>query len=255
MQRSPLRYPGGKSRAVHILLNILQEYFPSQKTVISPFIGGGSFEIFLINHDYNVYANDLFEPVYAFWLSVLFYPIRLKNEIRLLHHIDKEIFYSLRKKIKTEQNIVKQAAIFFAINRCSFNGSTFSGGFSNEAAIKRFNEASIQRVKPINGRVRFYNLDYEEFLQLNTTSNSVIFLDPPYYIDSHLYGHNGDLHEDFDHLRLHRVLSKYNNWILCYNDCIIIRELYKKYKIISASWSYGMNRSKKSSEIIIINNK
>ena len=44
------------------------------------------------------------------------------------------------------------------------------------------------------------------------------------------------------------------NWILTYNNCEYIRELYKNYLIIDASWSYGMNKTKKSSEIVIISN-
>ena len=39
---------------------------------------------------------------------------------------------------------------------------------------------------------------------------------------------------------------------MTYNNCEFIRNLYKSFKIIDAEWSYGMNKSKKSSEIVII---
>ena len=39
---------------------------------------------------------------------------------------------------------------------------------------------------------------------------------------------------------------------MTYNDCDFIRNLYKSYKIFNAEWNYGMNKSKKSSEIVII---
>ena len=42
------------------------------------------------------------------------------------------------------------------------------------------------------------------------------------------------------------------NWIMTYNDCEYIRALYKGYKIIEVDWKYGMNATKKSSEIVII---
>ena len=42
-QKSPFRYPGGKSRAV----KILEKYFEDVNEFASPFIGGGSFEIFM----------------------------------------------------------------------------------------------------------------------------------------------------------------------------------------------------------------
>ena len=39
---------------------------------------------------------------------------------------------------------------------------------------------------------------------------------------------------------------------MTYNNCEFIRNLYKSFKIVDAEWSYGMNKSKKSSEIVII---
>jgi DNA adenine methylase len=68
-----------------------------------------------------------------------------------------------------------------------------------------------------------------------------------------LYGDEGDMHEFFPHLALFSELRKRENWILSYNDCEEIRDLYRDYKIHKAAWTYGMNKSKKSSEIIITN--
>ena len=68
MKRSPLRYPGGKSRAVkHIL-----PYFPEKiEKVCSPFFGGGHIELALANKGVRVYGYDKFEPVVAFWSSLV----------------------------------------------------------------------------------------------------------------------------------------------------------------------------------------
>ena len=72
-------------------------------------------------------------------------------------------------------------------------------------------------------------------------------------IRSKLYGDEGDMHEFFPHLDLFAVLRKRDNWILSYNDCEEIRSLYRDYEIHEAAWTYGMNKSKESSEIIITN--
>ena len=66
------------------------------------------------------------------------------------------------------------------------------------------------------------------------------------------YGNKGDTHVDFDHQGLHKLLTNRDRWIMSYNDCEQIREMYKNYEIREASWTYGMNKSKESSEIIII---
>ncbi len=39
---------------------------------------------------------------------------------------------------------------------------------------------------------------------------------------------------------------------MTYNNCDYIRNLYKDYTIIETSWKYGMNKSKNSSEIVIL---
>ena len=49
--KSPLRYPGGKTRARNKLHEILLDNFEitNFKGIISPFFGGGSFELYLQN--------------------------------------------------------------------------------------------------------------------------------------------------------------------------------------------------------------
>ena len=145
--------------------------------------------------------------------------------------------------------------MYFIINRCSFNGSTLSGGFSLEASKKRFTKSSIDRIKKLNlTNFTIYNYDFEEFINKNNNENNLIFLDPPYYLEnkSKLYGNNGDMHENFDHEKLYKCMLKKKNWIMTYNNCDYIKKLYKDFRIIETSWSYGMNKSKESSEIIII---
>ena len=60
------------------------------------------------------------------------------------------------------------------------------------------------------------------------------------------------MHENFNHEKLFQVLKKRKNWIMTYNNCDYIRDLYKNYEIREVKWSYGMNTSKESSEIVII---
>jgi DNA adenine methylase len=145
---------------------------------------------------------------------------------------------------------------YFVINRCSFSGATLSGGFSNEASKKRFTKSSIERIENLNlSKFEIYNEDFEEFISKNNNTNSLLFLDPPYYLEkgSKLYGNKGDMHDSFDHEKLYNILSTKSNWILTYNNCDYIKNLYKNYIIVETDWSYGMNKTKKSSEIVIIN--
>ena len=254
--KSPLRYPGGKTRACKIIESVLTKYIDIPPTLVSPFFGGGSFEFYLQNkYNLDIIANDKFTPLYKLWLSTKNNKKELCTLVDSLHPATKEQFMTYRKNIMKETNALKQAAWYFIINRCSFSGATLSGGFSKQAAEKRFTKSSIQRLKNVDlSKTTFCNDDFTDFIP--RYKNHFMFLDPPYYLEkkSKLYGKNGDLHESFDHKKLASLLKEVPTWILCYNDCTYIRKLYEAYTIVEVNWSYGMNKSKKSSEILIIRN-
>ncbi|MBS1749573.1 MAG: DNA adenine methylase, partial [Bacteroidetes bacterium] len=53
------------------------------------------------------------------------------------------------------------------------------------------------------------------------------------------------------HEGLAGILRNRDRWILSYNDCPAIRNLYKGFNIITANWKYGMSNDKSSKEILI----
>ena len=146
---SPLRYPGGKTRACKIIDAVILQHFDMNcfDTVVSPFFGGGSFEFYLQNkYSLKLIVNDKFTPLYNFWKQVKINKNVLCEELRKITIITKEDFMNYRKIIMSlNDNCLEQAIYYFIINRCSFNGSTLSGGFSLEASKKRFTETSINK--------------------------------------------------------------------------------------------------------------
>jgi DNA adenine methylase len=260
--KSPLRYPGGKTRACKKIEEVLLNYFDVSNinTLYSPFFGGGSFEFYMQNkYNFNIICNDKFKPLYNFWKSCKNNKQFLCNKLYKKPTILKEEFSTYRNLIMNEDDSLTQAYYYFIINRCSFSGATLSGGFSQEASKKRYTKSSIDRVNNLNlNKFTIYNQDFTHFIDVypNTCAN-ILFLDPPYYLGnkSKLYGKNGDMHENFDHIKLHALLTQKKYWIMTYNNCEFIRTLYKDFTIIDVNWTYGMNKSKKSSEIIILNNR
>ena len=259
-----LRYPGGKFRA----RKHLESFIPNNtKNVLSPFIGGGSFELYLTQREINVYAYDAFSPLVNFWEVLLSEPEELFKKIESYGEITKEQFYVLKKEIiesKINHNqSVEQAAKFFIVNRCSFSGATLSGGYSQESARTRFTKSSRDKIKTFQNP--YLNVEEKDFnislkaSNLDDKNIDLIFLDPPYLLDKNkntLYGIGGSHHKEFNHLRLKAILTKTETpFMLTYNDNMEVREMYKDFNITSLSWSYGMNSTKKSSEILITNFK
>lgn len=245
--KSPLRYPGGKTRAVPFLSKLILD---SDKRIVSPFFGGGSFELHCSSRGLEVIGYDVFSPLVDFWQSLLSNPKELASLVSKYLPLSKPSFYSLQKEYQGLQSQLDRAAAFYVLNRSSFSGATSSGGMS--PGHPRFNQASIDRIsdfKPIN-TISVNELSFETAIPLH--SDSLFYLDPPYHIESSLYGHKGSTHKNFDHLALAAMLKDTPNWILSYNDCPFIRDLYAEFTILKPEWAYGMSSSKASNEILIL---
>ncbi len=243
--KSLLRYPGGKTRGVEII----SAYFPKNiKKICSPFFGGGSIEIFFAARGVTVYGYDIFKPLAEFWQCVLNTNQQLADAVQTYYPLSRERFYALQKTQTAFNTKLQRAAVFYVLNRCSFSGSTLSGGMSPNHP--RFTITSIERLR------NFYNPNFSvkqmHFRDsINLHQDAFLYLDPPYLIESTLYGNKGDAHKDFNHQELFEILKNRNNWLLSYNDCDEIRQIYKGFKIITPIWKYGMGNNKSSNEIII----
>lgn len=247
--RTLLRYPGGKSRAV----KFLKEYIPDNVSEIcSPFFGGGSLEIALAKEGVRIYAYDTFDLLVEFWQSAMEYPEELAEEVEKFFPLSSSKFKNTQTNIYNLPSKLERAAAFYALNRSSFSGTTLSGGMSK--GHPRFTKSSIDRLREFRSKnITIENACFTDSIPKN--NDKFLYCDPPYFIESSLYGIKGDAHTDFDHIRLSELLKEHDNWVLSYNDCDEIKELYKGYEIVYPKWNYGMNKSKNSSEILILNYK
>ena len=158
--RSPLRYPGGKSRAV----KIIARYIPKgTKQLCSPFFGGGSFEIFCAQNGVRVYGYDNFQPLVDFWQLLLNNPEKLADGVEKYHPIKKEKFYELQNVQLESKNKLECAILFFVLNRASFSGSTLSGGMASGGpdGNPRFTRSSIERLRHF--RVDNLSVEFADF--------------------------------------------------------------------------------------------
>ena len=261
--KSPLRYPGGKTRAVkHILPHIPEDI----TELCSPFLGGGSLELAVADRGTQVYGYDIFQPLTNFWHHLLRTPMSLsiltdcyRTTNGVLSGLTRHDFLQFKQDLMSKPaTSIVDAAKFYALNRSSFSGATLSGGYSKQAAYKRFTNSSILRL----WKFEVYNFEVEKagFKEsIPKHPDAFLYCDPPYMLEknNNLYGKNGDTHAGFDHEGLFNLLNERKGWVLSYNNSPQIREMYKDYKIIEAEWAYGMkNVSTKtmgsSSEILVI---
>ena len=80
--KTPLRYPGGKSRALVKLFQFIPD-LKSYKEYREPFIGGGSVALEITKRypHIEVWVNDLYEPLYNFWCELQHNGDKLQKEL------------------------------------------------------------------------------------------------------------------------------------------------------------------------------
>lgn len=253
MIKSPLRYPGGKSRSVDLISTLIHEFDEFRE----PFLGGGSIFIYAKQRfpDKTFWVNDLYFELYKFWEMAQKDVDALIDKVyewRNQFPVGKELHKFLNENLSIFNDLERGAA-FFIYNRITFSGTSLSGGFSEGAFTGRFTESSIQRLnqfaKVINGST-ITNLDYEELVK-KEGQNVFIFLDPPYYsaTKSALYGKNGSMHKSFDHVRFAENMKNCKHkWLITYDDSEYIRKLFSFANIIPWELMYGMRNITEESD-------
>jgi DNA adenine methylase len=263
--KSPLRYPGGKSRAIERMKLLVPPSFIEYR---EPFVGGGSFFIYMRQKypQLKIWVNDLNAELYHFWIHAQQDSEKLAQELTKIKREradGQKLFDELLAVDVQTLSGFERAVRFFLLNRITFSGVVESGGYSQQAFTARFTESSIERVArlgPVLKGIRITDLDYREVLS-NGGSETFTFLDPPYFkaTKSKLYGRNGILHTDFDHDEFAREMKKcQHSWLITYDDSPEIRGNFEFAHIAEWELQYGMNnykqgRAEKGSELFISN--
>ena len=254
---SPIRYAGGKSRAVgHII-----QYFPTDiDQIVSPFFGGGSVEIALANEiGFLVYGFDIFNMLTNYWQWQLSSPDMLFKHLKNIN-LSKENYKKIKQYLKNiwesnKENILEseesdKIAAYYWFNHNLSYGPAFLGWMSKIYENRTRYDKMIDKLRKFKcpNLAGVYLCDFEE--TLTSFPNSFLYCDPHYYLDEGkmfkgIYPQRNFPvhHKNFDHIKLANILNNHKSgFILSYNDCNTIRELYKKHKIVEVKWQYTMGQ-------------
>ena len=248
--KTPLRYPGGKSRA----LSKLFQFIPDLKDYTEfrePFLGGGSVAI-EIGKRYphiDIWVNDLYEPLYNFWKVLQSDGQKLRDILIQLkqRHSDpssaKNLFLDAKDYLaKPVGNSIDRAVSFYVVNKCSFSGLTESSAFSKQASESNFSINGIDKLPEYSLMIKKWkitNLSYEQML--SDQEGTFIYLDPPYEIKSNLYGRKGDMHKGFNHDEFATTCDKSTSPILIsYNSSQLIRDRFEDWIVAEFAHTYTM---------------
>ena len=207
--KTPLRWVGGKSRALKKLEIHNPKNMDNIIEIRDAFLGGGSYPLYLsqLYPDKRIWVNDIYVPLYNFWVQ-----LRDNHEELIIKLIKKKEDNDTIDKCKllflSSKNIINhngysnidKAVAFYVVNKCSFSGLTENSSFSKGASVSNFKISIIESL-PFYSKLiqnwRITNLDYKELMKGD--GHIFLYLDPPYDIKSNVYGKKGDLHKIFNH--------------------------------------------------------
>ena len=249
--KTPLRYPGGKSRACVKL----DQYIPDLRDYEKyhePFLGGGSVAIHITKKypHLDVWVNDLYEPLYNFWRVLQDDGYNLYKKLQELksRYPDpssaKGLFLESKEYLNDESNndALWRAVSFYTINKCSFSGLTESSSFSKQASDSNFSMRGIEKLQGYSKIIenwKITNLSYEQLLTDN--KNTFTYLDPPYEIGSNLYGKKGSMHSGFNHDHFAVKCDRFvGPQLISYNSSQLIKDRFDGWQTGEFDLTYTM---------------
>ena len=265
---SLISWVGGKKA----LRELIYQRFPKDYGRYIEVFGGGGWVLFgktpeknEVYNDYNNNLSNMFAVVrdqpLAFIQELGYLPENGRNIFNLYREIiskqrieDKYVEEEMKKvkvyfteiqaeeirtimmKNRIENQDVQLAVAFFKLIRYSYGSGCRTFGCRAYDVRKAF--STVWDVSERLAHVTIENRDFEELIIQYDRPDAFFYCDPPYYETE---GHYEVVFSKEDHIRLCRALKNIQGkFLLSYNDCEFIRELYKDFYIESCSRANNM---------------
>ena len=267
MNRTPLRYPGGKSIMTPFFIDLIRVNGLQGVSYAEPYAGGAGTAINLLldGQVRRIYINDANIAIFSFWKYAINESERFIDKIEKTC-IDLQNWQYYHNFIKnTQQPSFELGFAAFFLSRTNRSGILTAGpigGKSQEKQEKatykidcRFNKqdliSRIHRISMYKENIVVSNDDAIDFLKsLPADNNNLVYLDPPYFKQGK------SLYLNYYSADDHRVLSDYLyntvnfRWVLSYDNVYEIREFYKHFDLYEFQLNYTALSVRKGSELL-----
>ena len=251
--KTPLRYPGGKSRAC----TKMGQFFPDLREYVEfrePFLGGGSVAIHVskLYPHLKITVNDLYEPLFNFWVNLQMFGDELTKDLKNLKiaHCNQDsarcLFAEMKDIINDSTHTdLERAVAFYVVNKCSFSGLTESSSFSAQASDSNFSMRGIEKLPEYSEIISHWHINsysYEYCFRTDIHDGLFMYLDPPYDIKDNLYGKSGAMHKSFDHDKFAADCDEHNNinMLISYNSDQLVKDRFKNWSASEFKLTYTM---------------
>ena len=261
---SPLRYPGGKSSLYPFVKALIDKNRLQNCTYIEPYAGGAGLALkLLFNGDVRqIVLNDCDPAIFSFWNSVL---NRTDDLICLIEQTPVTIqeWYNQKDEFDREGDgdLLYYGFATFFLNRTNVSGIlkggvTQTGSYKIDARFKKNDLINkIHNIAAYKDQITLFNLDALDLIYsiIPKLNHTFINYDPPYVNKgSKLYT---NFYQENDHKVLHNaIVQSPTPWMVTYDDCDLIRELYKNQLTYLLPINYSAGSTKHTKEIGIFSN-
>ncbi|MBF1996655.1 DNA adenine methylase [Serratia symbiotica] len=264
---TPLRYPGGKGKLAYYLKGIIKHNSLLDCHYIEPFAGGAGVALELLMQEYvsKITINDYDPAIYSFWHSILNNSEEFCDKIESIE-VSMDNWYK-QKEILSSNNYENALTLGFAaffMNRTNRSGILNAGVIGGKAQAgkwkldARFNKQElIKRIKKIasyKDRIIIKNNDTLDLLinlSLKTHENTLMYLDPPYYVKGQELYRNFYEHQDHVDIKNQLIKMPKLHWVATYDNTKEIKEIYKNQTLIDFDLQYSAQSKRVGSEVII----
>jgi len=263
--KTPLRYPGGKSRAI----KYLSQHLPQFESYREPFLGGGSMALYVTQTfpRTEVWVNDLYRPLYCFWRALQRHGKQLSSDLRALKtelgespDAHREAFDNAKDALDSD-DVYNVGFNFYIVNKCSFSGLSESSSFSEQASRQNFTFRGIDRLPFVSELIQMWRITNKDYTELLYGQDSFVFLDPPYDIKTSLYGKRGNMHKGFDHeMFAAQCCNSQQKCMITYNSDIFVKERFPNWYQKDWDLTYTMRSTgtytrdqKERKELLLLN--
>lgn len=264
---TPLRYPGGKARFAPFIAETMQANGLDGGQYLEPYAGGAgaALELLFHGHASHIHINDLDPAINAFWVSVTRHPEEL---LRLLHDtpIDMDQWFRWRGVLRgeTEATLVERGFATLFMNRTNRSGILKAGVIGGMAQTGEYKldarldkptlSARIERIAARADNMTVYCEDARALLSRCSDflpTQSLIYLDPPYYVKGRGLYRNFYMHED--HLAIAKLLQSKKferHWVVSYDNVEEISAMYQMSEGLTYSLNYTAQKRYIGSEVM-----
>jgi DNA adenine methylase len=215
---------GGKK----LLRNEILKRFPEKMGRYIEVCGGAAWVLFARERhaELEVY-NDANGDLVNLFKCIKYHCPELQRELSYFLN-SRELFEDFKAQYAVRgMTDIQRAARFFMLVKTSYGSDVRSYG-----CVKKDVSVMVQYLTKIQerlSRVVIENKDFESLIKVYDKPDALLYIDPPYYGTEKYY--EADFPKD-DHIRLYVALTKAKGkFLLSYNDCEYIRELYKGFRI------------------------